>query len=475
MAPCSRANVSLGAPFRDGAIVQRGKDLTIWGTAAPGERVHAEFRGRSAQTVARADGRWQVGVGQFDAAAEAARLIVTGQNTVAVENVLVGDVWLCSGQSNMFFPVKAAQDGVREISSAQHPLIRQFAPKPAPGIPAANEFDVLVRSNLSDTPRDSFDGEWKTCSPATVGQFTAVGYFFARELQRSLGNVPVGIIKATLGGSPIEGWISEAALKADPAFATVAQRWEELRPKVKDIDDMRRQPSVLYNGMIHPLEPFRLAGVLWYQGESNAVRADEYPRLFAAMIRQWRQDFGQGDLPFVFVQLPNFGGKFAGPGGNAGTQWAREREAQATALSLPNVHMVVTIDIGDPNSLHPTNKQEVGRRAALVARANVYGEAVEDRGPVFTAMTRQRGSLRLTFSHAGGLHFSGDPSRIFELAGADRKFIPARAEIKGESIVLSAEGVANPAAVRCEWCNAPEAWLVNAAGLPAAPFRTDEE
>jgi len=469
--PGLRADVRPGAPFRDGAVLQRGKPIPVWGKASPGERVQVSFHGETAAATADGTGRWRVELGPLAASSESAQMAVAGQNTVTVQDVLVGEVWLCAGQSNMFFTVRAAQNFTREKADAHYATIREFAPNGVAEKTKTGEFDVLIRNNVASQPHDTMDGSWEACSPATVGRFTAVGYFFARELQRRLGPVPIGIVKATLGGSPIEAWLSAEALASDPAFAVVAQRWEKIRQKRLGVNEIREQPSGLYNGLIYPIEPYALAGVLWYQGESNAVRADEYSRLFLTMIRQWRRGFGREDLPFIFVQLPNFGGEFAGPGGNAGTRWALEREAQAAALELPKVDMVVTIDIGDPASLHPANKQEVGRRAALIALAQTYGQKVEASGPVRAAVETEGPAVRVRFTHAAGLHCVGDVGRLFEIAGRDGQFEPAQARLEGESMLVSAAGVSKPSMVRLEWSNAPAAYLANNAGLPAAPFR----
>ena len=446
------AEVALATPFRDGAVLQRGKPVPVWGTAAPGESVSVEFHRQTKQTQADAQGRWSVELHSLNASSKAGELRVTGQNTVVVKNVVVGEVWLCSGQSNMHLPVKQAADAKREIKTAQHPLIREFVEK----------------SFVADQPLTMVDGGWQECSPGTVAEFTAVGYFFARDLQQEL-QVPVGIIHATLGGSPIEGWMSEQALAGNPAFAVVAERWKLLRPRVSG-KGLRNQPAGLYNGLIHPLEPFALAGFLWYQGEGNCERADEYGLLFRTMIQQWRADFQQPELPFVFVQLPNF----IDTRDKSGDAWARLREGQASALALPNTFMAVTIDVGDPKQLHPTNKQAVGKRLALQALDKVYGRKVQANGPVFAGSSREGTSLRLRFDHATGLAFAGDGGKAFEVAGADGKFVAAQARIDGETVVVSAPGVDQPAAVRFEWCNNPEAFLVNGAGLPAAPFRHHE-
>jgi len=445
----SPADVTLATPFCDGAVLQRDKPLAIWGAASPGEKVKVDFKGQTQQTEADAQGRWHIQLAGFPASAEPAQLVVTGHNTVTVRDILLGDVWLCAGQSNMHFYVREAADARREIAAAEYPLIRQF----------------LVRSVVADHPLDLVDGEWKACSPATAGDFTAVGYFFAQHLHREL-KIPIGIIRATLGGSPIEGWMSEPALAGNPAFAVVAQRWERLRPRVTG-GGLRNQPAGLYNGLIHPLEPFTLAGFVWYQGEGNTERATEYHALFTTMIQQWRADFQQPDLPFLFVQLP----KYADPRDTTGQAWPLLREAQASALALPHTGMAVTIDIGDPAQLHPTNKQAVGRRLALVALAKVYGRAIESSGPVPAGFAWEGPAVRVRFDHATALAFRGDPAKAFEVAGADGRFVPADARIEGQTAIVSAPGVDHPGAVRFEWMNAPVSYLVNEAGLPASPFR----
>jgi sialate O-acetylesterase len=452
MAAGVRAAIVLAAPFRDGAVIQRGKPIPVWGKAQPGETVEVEFGGQMRKTVADEQGRWSVRLGPFAANSAPAKLTATGRDVVTVRNVLVGEVWLCSGQSNMNFPLKQAANAPSEIAGADYPLIRHF----------------VVDSAVSDRPLEMVGGEWQASSPDTAGSFTAVGYFFGRELFRKLG-VPIGIMKATLGGSPIEAWLSEDALGAEPAFGVVAARWRVMRPRIEG-RGFRNQPGGLYNGLIHPLEPGALAGFLWYQGEGNAERAMEYEKLFLTMIRQWRRDFQQGDLPFIFAQLPNF----APTNDLTGQSWAWLRAAQAAALSLPHVGMAVTIDIGDNAALHPANKQDVGRRLALVALAKVYGLPVGDTGPTFAGMEPVGAELRIRFKQADGLRFVGDPGRVFELAGDDRKFVPAVGRIDGETVIVSAPDVTQPVAVRFSWRNAPAAHLVNRGGLPAAPFRTDQ-
>jgi sialate O-acetylesterase len=435
-------------------VLQREKPVPVWGRAAAGENVRVEFAGatRSVKTArADAEGRWRVQLDAMSASKTPAKITVTGRNQVTISDILVGDVWLCSGQSNMMMSVRQVRDADREIAQAKYPLIRHFA----------------VQASVSDTPQTEAGGKWEAATPQTVRAFTAAGYFFALELQRRL-DVPIGLIKATLGGSPVEGWISQESL-ANPSFSVVHERWDAIKSKMKG-EGMRNQPSGLYNGLIVPLQPYALKGFLWYQGEGNHERAREYGLLFRTLIKQWRRDFQQGDLPFVFVQLPDY----AEPGDQTGVTWAWLREQQATALQLPNVSMAVTIDSNEPTEHHPKNKQEFGRRLALVALRDVYGQKVRASGPVFVGARRDGSALRLDFRDATGLKLTGDARAAFQIAGENRVFEPAEAVIEGDDVVVSSPRVHAPVAVRFEWTNTPTVFLVNDTGLPAAPFRTDD-
>lgn len=452
-APLGAAELQLGTLFRDRAVVQRDVPLRVWGRAVAGSRVQVQFGEAKQQATADAAGNWQVVLPAFPASDRSASLVVSaGEERVVVDNVLVGDVWLCSGQSNMFFYLRQVERADEELARANYPTIRHF----------------LVNSVVSDTPQSFVDGHWDTCTPQAARTFTAVGYFFARELQREL-RVPIGIIRATLGGSPVEGWISGPALASNPAFAVVAERWRAMAPLVKG-DGLRRQPSGLYNGLIAPLQPCAMKGFLWYQGEGNHERPTEYGPLFRTMITQWRADFKQPHLPFLFVQLPGYDE----PGDTTHESWAWLRESQASALTLPHTGMAVTLDIGEPKEHHPKNKQDVGRRLALVALRDVYGRKVEASGPQMETAQREGTGFRVRFKHAAGLHVEGDPARLFLVAGSDRKFVPASVRAQGDTVFVSATAVPDPVALRFEWTNTPEAYLKNSAGLPAAPFRTDD-
>lgn len=454
-----RADVTLAPLFTDHAVLQQGRAVPVWGRAAAGEHVSVTYRGGTVGATADPDGRWIVLLGAQPASAEGADLVVAGaQSRVVRTDVVVGEVWLCSGQSNMEFtvddpkrPAFQLQNAKAEVAAANYPLIREFT----------------VGRQVAHAPTGDATGSWTPCAPATVGAFTAVGYFFARDLHQRLG-VPVGIINSTWGGTPIEAWMSPLALAADPAFAVVGERWRKGSPVY--LARPSWEPAGLFNGMINPLLPYGLRGVLWYQGESNANRAAEYHALFAAMITAWRAHAGQPDLPFYWVQLANY----VEPHNPGGVTWAYLREAQAQALSLPATGMAVTIDLGDPKNIHPHNKQEVGRRLALLAKVRTYGLTGDFSGPVFAGAERAGPGLRVRFRYAeGGLTAADKPLDAFELAGADRKFHPASAVIAGDTVLVQSPAVPDPVAVRYAWADNPSANLYNGAGLPAAPFRSD--
>jgi sialate O-acetylesterase len=482
------AEVTLAPLFQDHAVLQRDKPLPVWGQAAAGERVTVDFLGQQVGTTAGADGRWIVYLEPAPASAVPAELTVTGTNVVVIRDILVGEVWLASGQSNMEWSVAKSADAEREIAAARFPLIREFDAK-----------------NIStQEPAATVAGAWKVCSPETAGSFSGVAYAFARDLHRKLG-VPVGIVNSTWGGTAIEAWTDRFTLQSTAAWTGVNARWQEglaefaersanhpaemaawraaeeqaKATKTKNPLTWPRAPigpgtpyapAGLFNGMIAPLQPYALRGAIWYQGESNAARPAEYAELFPAMIRAWRAQWNQGDFPFLFVQLANF----IVPNDTTERSWAFLRETQTKTLAVPQTGMAVTIDIGDPKDIHPRNKQEVGRRLALLAKAQVYDIPGDWSGPVFASAQREGAALRVRFTHAeGGLIADRKPLQSFEIAGADRKFFPATARIDRETVVVSAPGVPEPVAVRYAWSNNPDANLFNGAGLPAVPFRSD--
>jgi sialate O-acetylesterase len=481
----ARADVTLPTVLADHMVIQRGAPLHIWGKAAEGEAVSVAFRGDTRTTTADAIGQWSVYLppaeagGPFD-------LTVKGANTIRVKDVAVGDVWVASGQSNMEFPVKAVANSIAEVAGADHPRIRLFHVKNKVGL---YPFDDVVAE------------PWTSCTPESVGEFSAVAYFFGLHLQEKLG-VPIGLIETSWGGTPAEAWTSQRALSADASLMPVYAEWagmnddtaaHQLRTE-KELDRWRSaveqakaegkqppefpwepnidsswMPSGLYNAMIAPLTRFPIRGVIWYQGESNASRerAPLYARLFGTMIQDWRRAWGQGDFPFLFVQLANF------KTGDA--RWPELRESQRQTLALANTGMAVTIDIGTPDNIHPKNKQDVGLRLALAARAIAYGEKIEYSGPMFRQATPEGNTMRIRFDHTGsGLVAKGGSLLGFEIAGEDGKFVPASAVIDGTTVMASSNSVARPAQVRYGWKDDPRCNLYNVEGLPASPFSSRE-
>jgi len=501
----ARADVTFSSLFSDHAVLQRDKPVPVWGRADPGEQVMVTFRGQSVGATADAAGRWTVLLDPISTQTDGADLVAAGKNRIVAHDVLVGEVWLCSGQSNMEFVLRGpesrpgvgyrVEDADAEVAAAHYPLIRQYR----------------VPRRIAADPQGNLAGTWETCSPQTAGGFTAVGYFFARAVFQKLG-VPIGLVNSSYAGTPIEAWMSAAAFASDPRLAAIRAREQRNRPWSASPaasdgphgaaggptaplprsasaplgpspsggavvvaarpppPGSPSRPEGLFNGMIAPLAPYGLRGILWYQGESNAERAGEYHALFAAMIAAWRAHFGQGDLPFYFVQLANF----AAPEPTGRASWAYLREAQADALSLPQTGMAVAIDLGDPRDIHPRNKQEVGRRLAAMALVNLYGLSGDVSGPQFAGIEPAGTALRVRFDYAQtGLITHDRPVQSLEIAGADRIFHPASGRIDGETLLVSSPLVPHPVAVRYAWADAPVANLYNGAGLPAAPFRSD--
>ncbi len=625
---CRADNTSLpfvSPLFTDNMVLQRGTPDRVWGWSAPGSKIVVTVAGKSAKTTANSGGEW-LAVLPLLPVGGPYELTVTGPQSETFKNVLVGDVWLCSGQSNMEFGIGNTKNAQAEIANADHPQIRLF----------------MVGHSIAVTPQKVASGQWVTCAPETVVQggwsgFSAVGYFFGRELNQKL-NVPIGLIESNWGGTPAESWTSEQALKTMPDFApqlagldktevpgydftpimdswnrqndpgiVAAPNWADLAytdsdwksmplpqywggadspnlanflglvwyrkevdlpadvagksavlhlgpvddndttfvngvqvgatigwqapreypvpanllvagrsviavrvfnvaggggiygkqedmhmdvsgtspislagawkykisvslaqatPYPEDYTRSATNPAVLYNGMINPLTPFNIKGAIWYQGEANSGRAEQYRKLLPLMIGDWRSRWNEGDFPFYIVQLA----------GHRPVEFPDLREAQwETAQTVPNSGIATAIDIGDLNNVHPTDKQDVGHRLALVALAKTYGEDIEYSGPVYQSMKIDGNSIRLSFSHiAGGLVAKDNlPLKAFEIAGADGQFVPAEAKIDGEAVVVSTDAVPHPLAVRYDWAGFPASSLYNKAGLPCFPFRTD--
>jgi sialate O-acetylesterase len=477
----------LGSPFADHAVLQRDMPLPVWGWSKPGSRVTVEFAGQKQQTTAGKDGtppspqgygmaRWMVKLDPLKASDQPSEMVITevrsqksevgGPETekrVVLKNILVGEVWVCSGQSNMDWPVKSLQGRYqKEITTANDSGLRLGRVKPL----------------YAARPLDHTEVSWQPCTSAQALEFSAVALFFGRKLREEL-KVPVGVLQSARGGSPVEAWMSEETLRRefpefnaqlDP-FAKVVKETGgvfESREKSKVHGIIQRTPTVFYNTQIRPLIPFGIRGVIWYQGESNVGRAEQYARLFPAMIRQWRSEWGQGDFPFYFVQLAPCGDKE-----NAG---AFLREAQVKSLAVTNTGMAVIMDLGDAGNIHPLEKKPVGERLASLALAKQYGRNdLVYSGPVYTKYSIEGSSIRLYFDHPGGGLAARDGKALthFAIAGDDKKFIEATALIEGDTIVVSSPAVSKPVAVRFAFGSADIPNLMNKAGLPASSFRTD--
>ena len=487
----AQAAVQLASPFTTHMVLQRDQPVPVWGTAEAGEQVTVEFAAQKKSAAADATGKWRIDLDALAASSEGRVFRVMGSMTaepVVLDDVLVGEVWLCSGQSNMVHTVSKSAykwagviNEAEEIAAANYPLIRMFTGE------AAKAYE----------PQPRVGGEWVVCSPATVPTFSAVGYFFARDLQKEL-NVPVGIVALSYGASCAEAWVRRDALAEDPQLRPMLEKFDaevaafRARPKEtaettearsQDVNTTAPKPkalrdpvqdqhnaTVMFNGMIAPVIPYAIRGVLWYQGESivgGEAGVALYPRVQATLVNDWRSLWKQGDFPFYIVQLA---------GQNKSSNRPEVREAQATVLALKNTGMAVTTDIGEEKNVHPYNKQAVGDRLVRIALANTYGKAVEFSGPRYESMAVEAGgAIRLRFSHtAGGLVARDGGLKWFEVAGADGTFVTAEATIDGESVVVRSADVPEPKAARYAWVNFPDGGhLYNGAGLPAAQFRTD--
>jgi sialate O-acetylesterase len=439
------ADVRLADVFGSGMVLQRERTLAIWGDASPGEAVVVEIANRRAETHAAADGKWRVALEPL-AAGGPFELHARGANSVVLDDVLVGDVWLCAGQSNMEWPT-GESEGAREALAAADPTRLRFLRMP---------------NSDARQPQSHFTGAWERCSADVARGISAVGYLFAVELEASV-DVPIGIVQATQAGAPAEPFTPREALTADPELAPALRRFARKE---------KSAPGALFNAMIAPLAPFAWRGVLWYQGEANVEYAAVYRRLLPTMIDAWRRAFEQPELPFLVVQLPSFGDVKYEP---AESKWAELREAQSLARRLPRVELAITLDLPASNDVHPRDKRPIARRLALLARAVVHGERIEAFGPRFRAVEIEGESVRVHFEHAERLRKAGaGPLRGFQLAGEDRAWRFADARIDGEDVVVRAAGVRRPVAVRYGWADHPEVDLENGARLPAEPFRSDD-
>ena len=488
----SAGDLKLAAVFSDHMVLQRDKPVPVWGWADQGEKITVEFGGQKQSAVADADGKWQIKLVPMAASAESQTLVVLSEKPdrkAEVSDVLVGEVWLGSGQSNMAMTVNRAKDFETEQAAANFPLIRMFKEESA----------------ASATAQADSKGKWAVCSPETVAGYSATLYFFGRELHREL-NVPIGLINSSVGGTPIESWIAEEAQAKVPELKDLVEaqaktaaaideatmkanyekqlaRWKAQAEKAKKdgtkaprrptdpLESIRRKGNSggLFNGKISPLIPYAVRGIVWYQGEANAApgKGPYYQYQLPLLVNDWRSRWGE-ELPFAWVQLPNFG--------REGDGWSLVREAMLKTLSLPKTGMAITVDIGETKDIHPKNKQDVGGRLALWALGEVYGKTVPaTSGPLPAGHKVDGDSITVTFLHAdGGMVAKGGELKGFVVAGEDQQWKLAQARIVGKTVVVSSSEVSRPVAVRYAWSADPDCNLFNEAGLPASPFRTDD-
>ncbi len=488
----AQTGLSLHSLFSDNMVLQRDLKIPVWGTAETGKKVDVRIGSNLNSAIADANGKWKLFLDEMSAGENYEMIVSSGQDTLKLKNVSIGEVWLCSGQSNMEYQLSKSENGEAEINNANDSRIRLFT----------------VARKSSPVPLENCEGVWKVSSPENVKNFSAVAYYFAKNLLREI-NVPVGLINSSWGGTAIETWISKETLESNPEFKAVFERWNKIveeypavlndfnlnkeklllqwkkdssksvslgfapprKPGLPTAPGGRNTPYGLYNGMIYPLAPYGMRGVIWYQGESNVERPGEYKKLFPALINNWRDLWGIGQFPFYFVQLPNF----AREPEPSGSGWPELREAQLNTLSVPNTGMAVTIDVGDPMDLHPKNKSDVGYRLALIALANIYGRKdLVFSGPIYKSHRIDENKLILEFYYGEGLTAKSDSKlKGFQIASEDQEFIDAEAVIENDKVVVWSDKITNPSALRYAWGDNPEGNLYNKGGLPASPFRTD--
>lgn len=483
------ADLKLPAMFSDSMVIQRDQPVKVWGWATPGNEVQVAINDQKKIATADADGRWTTQLAAMTAGGPHTITIIGNESTLTVKDVMVGEVWLCSGQSNMAMTVSRSNNPKQESASATHPQIRMFK----------------VGSGHSLEPQETCSGTWTVCSPETVGGFSATAYFFGRRLHKEL-NVPIGLINSSVGGTSVESWTSMPAQSAvasikprldawkaeDDAFdegAATARyekalaAWKEKQAAKKAVPKKpqlasrprndRNYPANLFNGKINPLVGYTIKGAIWYQGENSSGRGFShlYGDQLATLIKDWRDRWGQGNFPFGWVQLPNFRAPQTQPAQTDG--WVLVQEGMLKTLALPHTGMAVTIDVGDAKDIHPKDKQSVGHRMAQWALADVYGQDVIAMGPIYSAAKIDGDKVIVEFDYADGLHTKDNKVKGFAIAGADRKFVHATAKIDGNRVVVSSPDVSQPVSVRYAWAANPVVSLYNAAEIPASPFRTD--
>ncbi|MBJ25174.1 MAG: sialate O-acetylesterase [Flavobacteriaceae bacterium] len=496
------AEVRLPNIFSDNMVLQQGVPVRIWGWADAGEKVNVTFLNQKKTTIANAEGKWLLFLDELEYGGPF-ELVVSAKNTIKFSNILVGEVWICSGQSNMEWPVSLLNNPKEVESKADYPNIRFFK----------------VKHSSQGKPADDCAGQWDQVGPQTVSKLSAVGYFFSRELHSKL-NVPIGLINSTWSGSAAESWVRRDVLDADPAYSDIIERhnadlkkfksfknivsaykqfeteyvqWAKADKQAKKEGKPRSDapaiptcqppnflPAGLYNGMITPLQKFAIKGVIWYQGESNAFdvvdgsdgvhRAIQYGKLFPELIECWRKDWGLGEFPFYYVQIAPFGDVYKPKAA------ALIRQAQFETLrKVENTGMAVTMDIGNVKDIHPRNKHDVGKRLSLWALAKSYGQDIVYSGPLYRDMKIEKNKIILSFDHVGGGLIARDSAlNFFFIAGKNKQFYPAKAEIKGGQVIVFNKKVKRPVAVRFAFSNDVIPNFYNKEGLPASPFRTDD-
>jgi sialate O-acetylesterase len=488
-AAAAQCEVRLPRILSSHMVLQRDRPIHIWGWSDPNERVSAALNGASQSTNGDNLGRWSLYLPPQPAGGPF-QLTVSGTNQIVLNDILIGDVWFASGQSNMEMPLEGfpgsavVKNAAQEISQANYPQMRL----------------LIIPRKASAFPLTDFDARqsWTICSPETAAKFSAVAYFFGRDILAKQ-HVPIGLIDSTWGGTPVEAWLSLDGLSADASLMPVFAAWAQMsddQPQAilsaaaeKREDDAARRanqslpkhawhpdpmswdPSWLFNGMVAPVTNYPINGVIWYQGESNSRldRAAMYEKAFPALIADWRKHWHLGDFSFLFVQISSFTS-------DATEDWAVVREAQRRSLSVTNTAMAVSIDVGDAGNVHPADKQTVGARLALAARALAYREDIEYSGPLFRQASTESDGVRVWFDHvAAGLVAKGGPLEGFEIAGSDHRFVAADARIEGASVVVSSTQIQTPNYVRYGWKNAPVVNLYNSANLPASPFTSEDE
>ena len=481
----AQAELRLPSIFGHHMVLQRDMENPVWGWAEPNATIKVTFAGETREAKADEKGHWKLNIKSLHGSSHALNLkIESGNESILLSNIVIGEVWVCSGQSNMQWSVAQSYDPDLEIATANYPNIRMIS------VPQVGTQEL----------QDDFEGQWEICTPATVSQFSAVGYFYGRQLHQTLG-VPIGLIDNAWGGSAAEAWVKRDVLEEDGRFNTYIQEWVE-RERTFDWDKMvadwkvkadqakadgknapryprnvmagQHRPGNLWAGVLNPIIGYGIRGTIWYQGESNAGRAYQYDDLFSLMITEWRKAWGQGDFPFYWVQLADFRDEVDEP---VESDWAELREAQSNTLALPNTGQAVIYDIGEGRDIHPRDKQNVAKRLARIALARDYGLQIPYKSPSFKSMEVQGNKAILTFQDVGSTLYTFDVREAvgFVVAGEDKVWHKATGKLLGQDkIEVTSPAVETPVAVRYAWATNPVANLMSREGLPVDPFRTDD-